>query len=225
MQKIHDNYFTQILFVYLVYPRETCRSENNRIDKRTGQMNNSFAAANVITFYYACDHEGNYKPLQYYGVKGIQWCVNPITGHISEGKKAPTGQHLDCSAENKLKNTSNQTSGQTSGQISPTQSPPEPSKQKDKCKFSKTSLFCKSLARLLFLKQNKSKALKIETSSSNFSITRSRHQRGSIKKGVLKNFEILTGKHLYQGLFLRKLQASGLQSTFFREHLWAFAFS
>ena len=66
-------------------------------------MNNSFAAANIITFYYACDHEGNYKPLQYYGVKGIQWCVNPITGHISEGKKAPTGQHLDCSAENKLK--------------------------------------------------------------------------------------------------------------------------
>ena len=138
------------MLFYLVYPRASCRSENNRIDQRTGQMNNSTAAANIITFYYACDHEGNYKPLQYYGVKGIQWCVNPITGYISEGKRAPTGQHLDCSAENKLKNTSNQTSGQASGQISPTQHPPEPLKQKDKCRFRKASLFCKSLAKLLF---------------------------------------------------------------------------
>ena len=151
LQKIYSKCFTQFSLFYLVYPSGSCRSENNQIDQRTEQMNNSSASANIITFYYACDHEGNYKPLQYYGVKGIQWCVNPVTGHISEGKKAPTGQHLDCSAENKLKNTSSQTSGQTSGQISPTQLPSEPPKQKDKCKLSKASSFGKSSAKLLFL--------------------------------------------------------------------------
>ena len=36
---------------------------------------------------------------------------------------------------------------------------------------------------------------------------RSSHKRCSIKKGVLKNFAILTGKHLCWSLFLIKLQA------------------
>ena len=63
------------------------------------------------------------------------------------------------------------------------------------------------------------------------------------KKGVLKNFTKFTGKHLYQSLFLIKLQASDLQlygketlaqvfscefceifkNTFFTGHLWATA--
>ena len=53
------------------------------------------------------------------------------------------------------------------------------------------------------------------------------------KKGFLKNFVKLTGKHLWQSLFLNKLQAWGLQiylkkdsdtgifkNTFFIEHVW-----
>ena len=35
--------------------------------------------------------------------------------------------------------------------------------------------------------------------------TRSSHQRCSIETGVLKNFTKLTGKHLYQSLFLNKV--------------------
>ena len=43
------------------------------------------------------------------------------------------------------------------------------------------------------------------------SICRSSHWRCSVKKGVLKNFESFTGKHLRWSLFLTKLQASSLQ--------------
>ena len=35
----------------------------------------------------------------------------------------------------------------------------------------------------------------------------SSHQRDSVKKGVLKNFAVFTGKHLCWSLFLKKLQA------------------
>ena len=44
-----------------------------------------------------------------------------------------------------------------------------------------------------------------------------------MKKGVLKNFAKLTGKHLCQSLFFNK--AAGVskffKDTFFTEHLWA----
>ena len=43
-----------------------------------------------------------------------------------------------------------------------------------------------------------------------YNLYRSSHQRCSMKKGVLRNFAKFTGKHLYQSLFLTKLQASGL---------------
>ena len=59
-------------------------------------------------------------------------------------------------------------------------------------------------------------------------IDRSSHQRCSMKKGVLRNFAKLTGKHLYQSLFFNKV--AGLRhrcefyeiskNTFFTEHLW-----
>ena len=38
---------------------------------------------------------------------------------------------------------------------------------------------------------------------------RSSHQRSSIRKGVLRNFAKLTGKHLYQSLFLNKVEGQG----------------
>ena len=44
-------------------------------------------------------------------------------------------------------------------------------------------------------------------SSKKYSKDRSRHQRCFVKKGVLKNFTISTGKDLCLGLFLIKLQA------------------
>ena len=65
---------------------------------------------------------------------------------------------------------------------------------------------------------------------------RSSLQRCSVKKGVLRNFAKLTGKHLWQSLFFNKV--AGLwqetltqvfscefceisKNTFFTEHLWA----
>ena len=41
---------------------------------------------------------------------------------------------------------------------------------------------------------------------------RSSHCKGSIRKGVHKNFAIFTGKHLRQSLFLIKLQATPFQT-------------
>ena len=52
---------------------------------------------------------------------------------------------------------------------------------------------------------------------------RSSHQRCSIKRAVLKNFEIFTGKQLCQSPFLIKLQAfrtSIFKNTYFEKHLW-----
>ena len=43
-----------------------------------------------------------------------------------------------------------------------------------------------------------------------------------MKKGVLRNFTIFTGKHLYQSLFLKKetLVHVFSENTLFTEHLW-----
>ena len=72
--------------------------------------------------------------------------------------------------------------------------------------------------------------------------SRSSHQSSSITKGVFRNFPKFTGKHLWQSLFLIRLQASGFRpgtllkketlvqvlscesceiakNTFFKEHL------
>ena len=48
---------------------------------------------------------------------------------------------------------------------------------------------------------------------------RSSHRRCSVKKGVLKNFAELTGKHLCWCLFLIKLQALRLQKAAFKAYL------
>ena len=76
---------------------------------------------------------------------------------------------------------------------------------------------------------------------------RSSHQRGSVRKGVLRNFSDFTGKRRARISFLIKLQASGAQAcnfikidtlaqvfsgeicevsknTFFTEHLWTTVF-
>ena len=45
------------------------------------------------------------------------------------------------------------------------------------------------------------------------------HWRCSIRKGVAKNFAILTGKHLRQNLFLIKLQATPFQQKVFNRKL------
>ena len=48
---------------------------------------------------------------------------------------------------------------------------------------------------------------------------RSRHRRCSLKKGVLRNFEKFTGKHLCQRLFLNKVE--GLRpATLLKKSLW-----
>ena len=45
------------------------------------------------------------------------------------------------------------------------------------------------------------------------------HQRGSIKKGVLRNFTKFTGKHLYQSLFFNKV--AGLRpATVLKKRFW-----
>ena len=59
---------------------------------------------------------------------------------------------------------------------------------------------------------------------------RNSHQSCSIKKGVLRNFTILTVKHLYQSLFFNKVAclhrcfpmnyAKFLRAPFLTEHLW-----
>ena len=55
-------------------------------------------------------------------------------------------------------------------------------------------------------------------------ITRSSHQRRSVKKGVLGNFTKLTGKHLCQSLFFNKV--AGLRpATLLKERLWHRCFS
>ena len=51
---------------------------------------------------------------------------------------------------------------------------------------------------------------------------RSSHQRCSVKKGALRNFAKLTGKHICQSLFFNKVEIS--RNTFFTEHVWATAF-
>ena len=39
----------------------------------------------VYVFYYQCDVNGDYKPMQRYAGSGERWCVNPKTGVIIEG--------------------------------------------------------------------------------------------------------------------------------------------
>ena len=46
--------------------------------------------------------------------------------------------------------------------------------------------------------------------------SRSSHRRCSVRKGVLRNFIKVAGKHLRQSFFFNK-------ETFFTEHLWATA--
>ena len=53
---------------------------------------------------------------------------------------------------------------------------------------------------------------------------RSSHQRCSVRKGVLRNFAILTGKHKCQSLFFSKV--AGLRSaTLLKKRLWHKCFS
>ena len=74
-------------------------------------------------------------------------------------------------------------------------------------------------------------------------VLESSHQRCSVKKGVLRNFAKLTGKHLCQSLFLNKVTGAACnfikkdtlaqvfscefceiaKNTFFTEHVWATA--
>ena len=62
--------------------------------------------------------------------------------------------------------------------------------------------------------RNTSKELLLKLKSS----FRSSHQRCSVKKSVLRNFEKSTGKHLCQSLFLVKLQARS--ATLLKKRLW-----
>ena len=53
---------------------------------------------------------------------------------------------------------------------------------------------------------------------------KSSHRRCSVRKGVLRNFAIFTGKHLYQSLFFNKV--AGLRSaTLLKTRLWRRCFS
>ena len=57
------------------------------------------------------------------------------------------------------------------------------------------------------------------TMASNIRNCRSSHQRCSLRTGVLRNFAKFIGKHLFQSLFLIKLQASALLSAQVFNHL------
>ena len=46
---------------------------------------------------------------------------------------------------------------------------------------------------------------------------KSGHRRGSVKKGVLKDFANFTGKHLRSSLFLMMLQVFSLATLFERD--------
>ena len=69
---------------------------------------------------------------------------------------------------------------------------------------------------LVFIKKNVYEE-KLEVWNSNSSPYRTRHQRYSIKKGVLKNVTKFTGKHMCQSLFINKkmkfLRTPYLQNT------------
>ena len=54
-------------------------------------------------------------------------------------------------------------------------------------------------------------------------ITRSNHQKCSIKKGVIRNFVKLTGKHMCQSIFFNKV--AGLRyATLLKKRLWHMCF-
>ena len=54
-------------------------------------------------------------------------------------------------------------------------------------------------------------------------ITRSNHQKCSIKKGVIRNFVKFTGKHLCQSIFFNKV--AGLRyATLLKKRLWHMCF-
>ena len=50
-------------------------------------------------------------------------------------------------------------------------------------------------------------------------LTRSSHQRCSLKKGVLKTFAKFTGKHMYQSLFFNKFEGLRL-AALIKKRLW-----
>ena len=76
------------------------------------------------------------------------------------------------------------------------------------CKISITKLFCKT--RYQF---------SAEWPLNGTLGTRSSHQTCSIKKGVLRNFTKLSGKHLWQSLFFNKV--AGLRpATLLKKRLW-----
>ena len=54
------------------------------------------------------------------------------------------------------------------------------------------------------------------------SIYRSSHQKCSIKKGVLRNFTKFTRKHLYQSLFINKVQINWKRNSDTVFFLWIF---
>ena len=57
------------------------------------------------------------------------------------------------------------------------------------------------------------------TMASNIRNCRSSHRRCSLRKGILRNFAKFIGKHLFQSLFLIKLQAWALLSAQVFNHL------
>ena len=59
----------------------------------------------------------------------------------------------------------------------------------------------------------------LKNALSPFAVSRSSHQRCSIKKGVIENFAKFTGKHLYQSLFFKKV-AGHRHATLLKKRLW-----
>lgn len=58
----------------------------------------------VYVFYYQCDVNGDYKPMQRYAGTGERWCVNPKTGVIIEGtNRSQTQPDPGCEGGKQIK--------------------------------------------------------------------------------------------------------------------------
>ena len=65
----------------------------------------------VYVFYYQCDANGDYKPMQRHAGTGERWCVNTKTGVIIEGtNRSPTQPDPVCEGGKKIKDFFKKTS-------------------------------------------------------------------------------------------------------------------
>ena len=90
----------------LGHPKSKCSEENDFIQQReaTKHPSNGMILNAVYVFYYQCDVNGDYKPMQRHAGTGERWCVNPKTGVIIEGtNRSPTQPDPGCEGGKQIK--------------------------------------------------------------------------------------------------------------------------